>query len=158
MTATATAAETPPTGAPWILGTTETVTSIDPAGSYDFGSWNIQYNIFQQLMTVPANGAEPEPDAGRVVRVRRPADDHLHAAARALKFSNGDDLTSSDVLFSFQRNIEIADPNGSSVLLGSISNGDDEEPRPWPTARSRRPTTRRWSSTSTSPTRPSCRS
>ena len=62
------------TGAPWILGTTETVTSIDPAGSYDFGSWNIQYDIFQQLMTVPANGTEPEPDAGGVVRVRRPAD------------------------------------------------------------------------------------
>ena len=37
-------------------------------------------------------------------------------------------MTSSDVLFSFQRNVEIADPNGSSVLLGSISNGDTENP------------------------------
>jgi peptide/nickel transport system substrate-binding protein len=32
------------------------------------------------------------------------------------------------VLFSFQRNVEIADPNGSSVLLGSISNGDTDNP------------------------------
>ena len=47
-----------------------------------------------------------------------------------LKFSNGNELTSSDVLFSFQRNIEIADPNGSSVLLGSISNGDEKSPGP----------------------------
>src|SRR5689334_16025641 len=50
------------TGAPWILGTTDAVTSVDPAGSYDIGSWNIQYNIFQQLMTVPPNGSAPEPD------------------------------------------------------------------------------------------------
>ena len=71
-------------GAPWILGTTDTVTALDPAGSYDFGSWNMQYNIFQQLMTVPANGDRARAgDAGRVVRLRRPADDHLHAAPRA---------------------------------------------------------------------------
>ena len=41
------------------------MTSVDPAGSYDFGSWNIQYNIFQQLMTVPANGSDPEPDLAK---------------------------------------------------------------------------------------------
>ena len=68
-----------------------------------------------------------------------------------LKFSNGDDLTSSDVLFSLQRNIEIADPNGSSVLLGSISNGDDEAPDLADGA-IETPDDRPWSSTSTSPT------
>ena len=30
--------------------------------------------------------------------------------------------------FSFERNIAIADPNGSSVLLGQISNGDERAP------------------------------
>lgn len=113
-------------GAPWILGTTDAVTSVDPAGSYDFGSWNIQYNIFQQLMTVPANGTDPVPDAADC------AYDDPQTITCTLKdgltFSNGDELTSSDVLFSFQRNIEIADPNGSSVLLGSISNGDEKNP------------------------------
>jgi peptide/nickel transport system substrate-binding protein len=32
------------------------------------------------------------------------------------------------VKFSFERNIKIADPNGASVLLGSISNGDEKAP------------------------------
>ena len=50
----------------WILGTTDAVTSVDPAGAYDFGSWNIEYNIFQQLMTVPANGSEPGARPGRL--------------------------------------------------------------------------------------------
>ena len=115
------------TGAPWILGTTDAVTSVDPAGSYDFGSWNIQYNIFQQLMTVPANGSEPEPDLAESCDYDDPQTITCTLPEGAT-FSNGDELTSSDVLFSFQRNIEIADPNGSSVLLGSISNGDTDNP------------------------------
>lgn len=114
-------------GAPWILGTTDVVTSVDPAGSYDIGSWNIQYNVFQQLMTVPANGTDPEPDLAESCDYDDPQTITCKLPADAT-FSNGDALTSSDVLFSFQRNIEIADPNGSSVLLGSISNGDAKKP------------------------------
>lgn len=108
------------------LGTTEVVTAMDPAGSYDFGSWNMQYEIFQQLMTVPANGTEPEDDAAHC-EVNSPTKVTCELKPD-LKFSNGNELTSSDVLFSFKRNIEIADPNGSSVLLGSIANGDAKKP------------------------------
>jgi peptide/nickel transport system substrate-binding protein len=32
-------------GDPWILGTTDTVTALDPAGSYDLGSSTLEYNI-----------------------------------------------------------------------------------------------------------------
>ena len=113
-------------GESWILGTTETVTAMDPAGSYDFGSWNMQYNIFEQLMEIPAGESDPQPQAASCEY------DDPQTITCALeeghKFSNGNDLTSSDVLFSFQRNIEIADPNGSSVLLGQLSNGDDKSP------------------------------
>lgn len=103
----------------FILGTTETVTAMDPAGSYDFGSWNLQYNIFEQLMTVPAGESDPVGDAAESCEY----DDPQTVTCKlkdGLKFSNGHDLTSSDVKFSFERNINIADPNGSSVLLGSI--------------------------------------
>jgi peptide/nickel transport system substrate-binding protein len=114
-------------GAPWILGTTETVTAMDPAGSYDFGSWNLQYNIFEQLVSIPANGDEPQPDAAEACDYDDPTT--ITCTLReGLKFSNGHDLTSSDVAFSFKRNIEIADPNGSSVLLGAISNGAVKNP------------------------------
>ena len=34
-----------------------TVTALDPAGSYDLGSWTLEYNIYEQLLTIPA-GAE----------------------------------------------------------------------------------------------------
>ncbi len=107
-------------GQPWILGTTESVTAMDPAGSYDFGSWNLQYNIFEQLVTIPAGESEPVGDAAESCDY----DDPQTVTCKlrpGLKFSNGDDLTSSDVKFSLERNIAIADPNGSSVLLGSIT-------------------------------------
>ncbi len=115
------------TGTPWILGTTESITAMDPAGSYDIGSWNMQYNIFEQLVTIPANGDTPEGDAAKSCEYDNPQT--VTCTLRdGLKFSNGNDLTSSDVAYSFKRNIEIADPNGSSVLLGAISNGDEKAP------------------------------
>ncbi|HET9501708.1 MAG TPA: ABC transporter substrate-binding protein [Marmoricola sp.] len=113
-------------GSSWTLGTTETVTAMDPAGSYDFGSWNLQYNIFQQLMVVPAGESDPKPDAAESCTYDNPQ--QLTCKLReGLKFSNGHALTSSDVKFSFERNIAIADPNGSSVLLGSITDSSNAD-------------------------------
>lgn len=107
-------------GEPWILGTTDPVTAVDPAGSYDFGSWNLQYNIFEQLMTIPAGKSDPVGDAAESCDYNDPKT--ITCKLRSgLKFSNGDELTSSDVKFSLERNIAIADPNGSSVLLGQIT-------------------------------------
>lgn len=113
--------------AEWILGTTESVTAMDPAGSYDFGSWNVQYQVFEQLLTIPAGAEEPVGDAAETCGYDDPQ--MITCTLReGLTFSNGNELTSSDVLYSLKRNIEIADPNGSSVLLYNISNGDEEAP------------------------------
>jgi peptide/nickel transport system substrate-binding protein len=113
-------------GEPWILGTTETVTAMDPAGSYDFGSWNLQYNIFEQLLSIPAGESDPVSDAAESCDY----DDPQTVTCKlreGLKFSNGNELTSSDVKFSLERNIAIADPNGSSVLLGQITDPDTKK-------------------------------
>lgn len=114
-------------GADWILGTTETVTALDPAGAYDIASWNLQYALFQQLMVIPANGSQEVPDAAASCDYGD-AKTITCKLQPGLKFSNGHDLTSSDVKFSLERNIKIADPNGASVLLGSIANGDAKAP------------------------------
>jgi peptide/nickel transport system substrate-binding protein len=111
-------------GSSFILGTTETVTAMDPAGSYDFGSWNMQYNIFQQLVNIPPGGTTPQGDAAKSCTYQDPKTLTCHLQP-GLTFSNGDKLTSSDVKFSFERNIAINDPNGSAVLLGSITDASD---------------------------------
>ncbi len=106
-------------GEPWILGTTETVTSLDPAGSYDFGSWNLQQNIYEQLLVIPGGETEPVGDAAESCQYDDPQTVTC-TLREGLTFSNGNELTSSDVKFSMERNLAIADPNGSSVLLGQL--------------------------------------
>lgn len=114
------------TSAPWVLGTTETVTALDPAGS-DTSSWNIQYNVFEQLMRIPPGGEGLVGDAAESCVFDDPQTVTCELR-EGLVFSNGNELTSSDVRFSLERNIAIADPLGSSWLLGSISNSDAEAP------------------------------
>jgi peptide/nickel transport system substrate-binding protein len=105
-------------GAPWILGTTDSITSMDPAGAYDFGSWNMQYSIFQQLMVVPANATQPVDDAAHCAYTDPKT---VSCTLKSgLTFTNGHALTSSDVKFSFERNIAIADPDGASLLFGQL--------------------------------------
>lgn len=106
-------------GESWILGTTESITAMDPAGSYDFGSWNMQYAIFQRLMKMPAGESEPVGDAAKSCEYDDPTTVTC-TLNEGLTFSNGNELTSSDVKFSLERNISIADPNGSALLLGQL--------------------------------------
>lgn len=108
------------TSQPWILGTTDPIVSIDPAGAYDIGSWNLQYSIYEQLLVIPAGGDAPEPDAAESCDYTDPQTVTC-TLREGNTFSNGNELTSSDVKFSFERNIAIGDPNGASTLLASLT-------------------------------------
>src|ERR1700754_3898486 len=47
----------------YVLGTTDKVVSLDPAGAYDLGSQQLIGNMYQNLLSVPAGGNKTEPDA-----------------------------------------------------------------------------------------------
>jgi peptide/nickel transport system substrate-binding protein len=108
------------TGSEWIMGTTESVLALDPAGSYDLGSSTLQYAMYHQLLTVPPGTTKPEGDAAQECSYSDPST--FECTLRdGLTFSNGNPLTSSDVKFSIERNIAIADPDGASGLLASVA-------------------------------------
>jgi peptide/nickel transport system substrate-binding protein len=108
-------------GDAWVLGTTDTVTALDPAGSYDLGSSTLEYNLYQTLVTVPANSTEIVGDAAESCEYNDPQT-LTCTLKEGLQFSNGNELTSSDVKYSFERSIKIQDANGASIyLLGSIT-------------------------------------
>ncbi len=111
-------------GEDFTLGTTDySVTSLDPAASYDLPSTFLQYQIYETLLTVPPNSTEIEGDAAKSCEYSDPKT--LTCTLRdGIKFSNGDELTSSDVKYSLERNIAIADVNGASGLLASIAKED----------------------------------
>ncbi len=102
-----------------IRGTTDLPVTYDPAGSYDLPSYDVIYNVYQNLLQFPPGESKPQPEAAESCEF---TDDLIYECTLkdGLKFSDGSDLTAEDVAFSFERNVEIADPNGASSLLANM--------------------------------------
>jgi peptide/nickel transport system substrate-binding protein len=102
------------------IGTTDQVVALDPAGSYDNGSLLLEDNLYQFLMNVPAGEKAPKPDAAESCDFTKPTE-YTCKLKSGLKFSNGDPLTADDVAFSFQRIVDINNPNGPASLLANMA-------------------------------------
>jgi len=103
-----------------IVGTTDVVTKLDPAGSYDNGSLAVQTQVFPYLFDSPVGSSTPKPDIAVSGSFTSPTEFTVKLK-KGLKFANGHALTSSDVKFSFDRQVKINDPNGPASLLGNIA-------------------------------------
>ncbi|MCR4513207.1 ABC transporter substrate-binding protein [Aeromicrobium sp. 50.2.37] len=102
-----------------LVGTTDKVVSIDPAGAYDNGSTQIQTQAYQYLLNFPAGSTELTPDAAEKCDFETPTE-FVCTMKDGLTFANGNELTASDVAFSFKRIVDINDPNGPASLLGAM--------------------------------------
>jgi peptide/nickel transport system substrate-binding protein len=101
------------------VGTTDKVTTLDPAGSYDNGSFAVMNQVFPFLMNTPLGSPDVEPDIAESAEFTAPTQ-YTVTLKPDLKWANGNDLTSSDVKFTFDRQLAIADENGPSSLLGNL--------------------------------------
>ena len=110
-----------------LVGTTDKVTTLDPAGSYDNGSLAVQTQVFPYLVNTDYNKTDVVPDLAESAEFTSPTDYTVTLPA-GLKWANGNDLTASDVKFSFDRNIAIADPNGASSLLYNLDSVEVTDP------------------------------
>src|SRR3954464_3282421 len=111
----------------YIVGNTDPVVSLDPAGAYDLGSQQLIGNMYQNLLAIPAGGNKPEPDAAESCEFSDPKT-YVCKLKAGQKFSSGDELTSEDVKFSLDRQLKIADPSGPSSLLASLKSVDATDP------------------------------
>jgi len=110
------------------IGTTDKITTIDPAGSYDNGSFAVMNQVFPFLMNSPYGTSDVKPDIA-VSAEFTTGTDYTVKLKPGLKFANGHDLTSSDVKFSFDRQMAIfasgADKgNGPGSLLFNLASVD----------------------------------
>ena len=103
-------------------GTTDKVTSLDPAGSYDNGSFFVMNQVYGFLLNTPAGATDmtPQPELAESASFTKPTE-YTVKLKSGLKFVNGHALTSSDVKYSFDRMLKINDPNGPSSLLGNLA-------------------------------------
>jgi len=105
------------------IGTTDKVTTLDPAGSYDNGSFAVQNQVFPFLMNTPYGSPDVEPDIAVSAEFTAPTE-YTVKLKPDLKWANGHDLTASDVKFTFDRQQKIADENGPSSLLYNLESTD----------------------------------
>lgn len=101
------------------LGTTDKVVTLDPAGSYDAGSFLVMNQIYPFLLNAKPGSADASPDIAESASFTAPTE-YTVKLKSGLKFANGHALTSSDVKFSIDRVVKIADPNGPASLLSNL--------------------------------------
>ena len=115
-----------------LIGTTDKITTIDPAGEYDNGSFAVINQVFPFLMNTPYGSPDVKPDIAASASFTSPTD-YTVKLKPGLKFANGHDLTSSDVKFSFDRELAIGKSgadggNGPSSLLSNLASTDATDP------------------------------
>ncbi|GBQ01850.1 ABC transporter substrate-binding protein [Streptomyces spongiicola] len=102
------------------VGISDDVLATDPADGYDPGSWLLFNNVFQSLMSFPKGGSTPQPEAAEKCGFTSGSTVYRCTLREGLKFSNGNDLTSKDVKFSFERALRIGSDSGPGPLLSTI--------------------------------------
>ncbi|MEL4318205.1 ABC transporter substrate-binding protein [Leifsonia sp. YIM 134122] len=105
------------------IGTTDKITVLDPAGSYDNGSFAVMNQVFPFLMNTPYGSPDVEPDIAESAEFTAPTE-YTVKLKPGLTFANGNELTASDVKFTFDRQLKIADENGPSSLLYNLESTD----------------------------------
>lgn len=101
------------------IGTTDKMVSLDPADAFDTGSTTVLNQVYPFLMTTKPGSADVVPDIAESAAFTA-ANTFTVTLKKGLTFANGDTLTSSDVKFSFDRMVAIADKNGPSMLLYNL--------------------------------------
>ncbi|MDX3642630.1 ABC transporter substrate-binding protein [Streptomyces sp. MB09-02B] len=104
-----------------VVGTTDKVTSLDPAGAYDAGSWALFNNVFQSLLTFEPGGGAPVPDAARGCEFLGKALTVYRCTLRpGLRFPSGREVTGKDVKYSFDRVKRVNSDVGPAGLLDTL--------------------------------------
>ncbi|MFF1819861.1 ABC transporter substrate-binding protein [Kribbella sp. NPDC058245] len=101
------------------VATTDSISSLDPAGPYDVGSRTVQANLYQTLLTILPGKPTPVPDAADC-QFDSPTT-YTCSLKEGLTFPNGHQLTSSDVRFSFERMLALKTPGGPAPLFSSVT-------------------------------------
>lgn len=106
---------------PIAVGTTDEVTSLDPAGAYDVGSWAVYGNVYQSLLTFKSGSTAPVPDAAEGCAFLGTNLTVYQCTLReGLTFANGRAVTAEDVKFSFDRMLGIAADVGPAPLFPTL--------------------------------------
>ncbi len=102
-----------PTVEPLIIGTTDKVTDLDPAETYDFHTWEVFYNVGSTLLTYVPGTTELQP--GLAAEMPTVSEDGLEWTFKlrpGMKFPDGTPVDANAVKWSLDRVVRLeGDPN-----------------------------------------------
>jgi peptide/nickel transport system substrate-binding protein len=107
-------------GGDLIIGTTDTVTSLDPARVYDYYSSNILFNAGETLVGFEPGETEVSPRLAEDIEVSDDGLTYTFTLREGVTFHDGSEMTSEDVKFSLERSIDMNHPQGAGFLIGAI--------------------------------------
>ncbi|MET9687821.1 ABC transporter substrate-binding protein [Streptomyces sp. NPDC006514] len=103
------------------VGTSDVVSSLDPAGAYDAGSWALFSNIYQSLLTIKPGSDAPVPDAAASCGfVGQKLTTYTCELRPDVKFAGGRTITAEDVKHSFDRIKAINSDQGPAPLFNTL--------------------------------------
>lgn len=127
-TPTPTATTSPSPVHHFTVGTTDKITTTDPAAAVQPADQAFAYNVFQRLMSVEPVTGKLVPDAAQDCLFASPTVYECHLR-KDLRFHNGEALTSADVRFSILRALRLGVAGSSVTALRSLATvetrGDD---------------------------------
>jgi peptide/nickel transport system substrate-binding protein len=102
-----------------IIGTTDSVeTCLDPARAYDFFGWEIIQSLSSPLVQYLEGTDQIVPALATSWSVSSDGMQWTFNLRQGVKFDNGSEFTADAVKYNFDRNIQIADPDGPFVGIG----------------------------------------
>lgn len=103
-----------------IIGTTDEIGTLDPAGGADRGALLVMTNVYPHLLTTLPGSMEPVPNIAVSAEFTSP-NEYTVVLKTGLEFANGHALTASDVKFSIDRQTAIAAKGGPSALFERVT-------------------------------------
>ncbi len=97
---------------PLIIGTTDSVTDLDPANSYDFHTWEIHHNTMDTLLIYKPGTTELQPGLAESYEVSDDGLEYTFHLRQGLKFPDGTEFNADAVVWSINRVMRLeGDPN-----------------------------------------------
>jgi len=113
-----------PSATTLVDGTTDSITNVDPAGNYDYGTFTLDSNLFEHLLDF-RHGSKLEPSLATKCFSVGSLTTWRCNLRKGVTFSDGSTFDSADVKFSFDRVtnkkvVKEAAANTPSSLLGNL--------------------------------------
>lgn len=104
-----------------VLGTTDKITTLDPANSYDYWTWFVFQNTAQALVGFKPGTTEIVPQLATSWTVSPDGKAYTFKLRRGVTFTDGSPFNAQAVKFSFDRALKLKGPEGAVGLIENIT-------------------------------------